>query len=338
MHPPGSRSTPTALRRLAGWLGWLLLGVLVLVAALWLLFRHWVWPGIDQWRPQIERTLSRTLDAPVSIGELASGFDGLRPSLRARSVRVGGGQDAPLTVEEVFAVLSLRSLVRGEPGLASLELVRPVIRVERIESRRFSVAGALIDLDRTSASSEFAWLLASRSISVRNARVDWRDRMGSESVVTAGIDLLSTNDSGRHHFSLRAPAVGAGLQGLEFAADFTTAAAGDLADWRKWQGEAYASAMHVQFVPLVRMLRGWLSPAHPGQPLVMGGSGPVKVWTRFDNGQLGDVLVKAFTEAIPHRSAIAVFGGEREARGSQDPHHRSATAGSSRFRWVSLRA
>lgn len=300
-HPPGLRPTPTALRRLAGWLGWLLLGVLILVAALWLLFRHWIWPSIDQWRPQIEQTLSRALDAPVSIGELASGFDGLRPSLRARSVRVGGPQDAPLTVEEVFAVLSLRALVRGEPGLSSLELVRPVIRVERIENRRFSVAGALIDLDRTGASSEFSWLLGSRSISVRNARIDWRDRMGSEPVVTAGIDLLSTNDSGRHHFSLRAPAVGAGLQGLELAADFTTAAVGDLADWRKWRGEAYASAMHVQFVPLVRMLRGWLLPTQAGQPFVLGGSGPVKAWARFDNGQLGDVLVKAFTEAIDLR-------------------------------------
>ena len=81
--------------------------------------------------------LSTALEAPVTIGELRSGFEGYRPSLRARAVRIGGRiggtGDAVLSVEEVSAVLSLRALVRGEAGLAALELSRPVIRVERID-------------------------------------------------------------------------------------------------------------------------------------------------------------------------------------------------------------
>lgn len=317
-------SSPRAgwVRRGVGLGGWLLLAFLVFVASMWLLFRHWFWPGVDQWRPRVEQALSAALETPVTMGELSSGFEGYRPSLRARAVRVGSGTDAALTIEEVSAVLSLRALVRGEAGLASLELLRPVIRVERLEPRRFAVAGALVDLDRTGSSAALAWLLASRSISVRNARVDWRDRLGSEPAVIAGVDLLSTSDGMRHHFSLRAPAMGLGLSGIEFAADFTTPTASDLADWKKWRGELYASAREVEFVPLVRMLRGWLSPAQPEPQVVQSGRGPVKAWLRFSDGRVIDTLLKTVTESIDLRiggGRVALRSLSIEAVGRFDP-------------------
>ncbi len=296
------------VRRAVGWAGWLLLGLLVFVVSLWLLFRHWFWPGVDQWRPRIEQALSAALETPVTMGELSSGFEGYRPSLRARAVRVGTGADAALTIEEVSAVLSLRALARSEAGLASLELLRPVIRVERLEARRFAVAGALVDLDRTASSEALAWLLASRSISVRNARFDWRDRLGSEPAVIAGVDLLSTSQGVRHHFSLRAPAMELGLSGIEFAADFSTPTASDLADWRKWRGELYASAREVEFVPLVKALRGWLSPAQSEPQVVQSGKGPIKAWLRFSEGRVMDALLKTVTESIDLR-----IGGGRVA-------------------------
>ena len=310
------------VRRVAAWGGWLLLALLVLAASLWLLFRHWFWPGVDQWRPRIEQALSAALETPVTMGELSSGFEGYRPSLRARAVRVGSGTDAALTIEEVSAVLSLRALARGEAGLASLELLRPVIRVERLEPRRFAVAGALVDLDRTGSSEALAWLLASRSISVRNARVDWRDRLGSEPAVIAGVDLLSTSDGVRHHFSLRAPSMGLGLSGIEFAADFSTPTASDLADWKKWRGELYASAREVEFVPLVRVLRGWLSPAQPEPQVVQSGRGPVKAWLRFSEGRVIDTLLKTVTESIDLRiggGRVALRSLSIEAFGRLDP-------------------
>ncbi|NBS66517.1 MAG: hypothetical protein EBT33_19625, partial [Betaproteobacteria bacterium] len=93
------------MRRGAVWGGWLLLALLVFAAILWLLFRHWFWPGVDQWRPRVEQALSAALETPVTLGELSSGFEGYRPSLRARAVRVGSGTDAALTIEEVSAVL-----------------------------------------------------------------------------------------------------------------------------------------------------------------------------------------------------------------------------------------
>jgi uncharacterized protein (TIGR02099 family) len=287
--------------RIMGWIGWIALIAVVLLASLWLVFRHWFWPGVDQWRPRIEQMLSAALETPVAIGELSSGFEGYRPSLRARAVRIGPPTDLALSVDEVSAVLSLSALGRGEAGLASLELSRPVIRVERIEERRFKVAGQLVDLDRTGSSEALAWLLASRSITVRNARIDWRDRASRDPVIIAGVDLLSTSNGMSHHFSLRAPAVGAGLHGLEFAADFNTASAADLADWTKWRGELYASAMQVQFVPLVGMVRRALSTADSQPQVIQSGSGPVKAWLRFADGRVTDTLVKTFTEAIDLR-------------------------------------
>ena len=304
-HPPpelrSAADKRSPMLRVARYAGWVLVVAVVLIASAWIVFRHWFWPGIDQWRPRIEQMLSTALEAPVTIGELRSGFEGYRPSLRARAVRIGGTGDAVLSVEEVSAVLSLRALVRGEAGLAALELSRPVIRVERIDARRYSIAGALVDLDRTGSSEALAWLLASRSITVRNARIDWREKSVHDPVIIAGVDLLSTSNGMSHHFSLRAPAVGAGLHGLEFAADFSTASATDLADWTKWRGEVYASAMQVQFVPLIRMVRGAFLSVDAQQPVIQGGSGPVKAWLRFSDGRINDALVKTFTEAIDLR-------------------------------------
>ncbi len=307
--------------RLLTWLAWILVGAALTLAGAYLLLRHWIWPDIDRWRPQIETVLSGLVDAPVSIGELSSGFDGLRPSLRARAIRVGQGADAPLAIEQAYAVVSLRSLLRGSPSLIALELELPVIRVERIDRRRFAVAGALVDFDQPGRSTELALVLASRSFSVRNARLDWHDRMGSEPMVVAGVELLSTFEDGRHHVSLRVPGIGQGVQGLEFALDFRAPEEADPTDWRLWQGEAYLSATQLQFAPLARTLRGWLSPGDLSQQTILAGSGPIKTWLGFKQGRIDDLLVKAFTETIDlsiagRRLALRSFSLEAGAQHS----------------------
>jgi uncharacterized protein (TIGR02099 family) len=295
--PPGAALKAFSVRVAIG-LGWLGLALGLTVACAYLLLRHWVWADIDRWRPNIERALTGMFDAPVRMGELTSGFEGLRPSLRARGIQVGAGANPPLVIEQAFAVVSLSSLVRGRPSLVSLEIDRPVIQVERIDSRRFSVAGALVDLDRPGRSDELAWLFSSRVVSIRNARFDWRDRLGSEGMVIAGVDWLNTAEAGQHHMSLRAPAIGAGVQGLELALDLRIAEGADPTDWRRWQGEAYVSAMQVQFAPLAKMLRGWFLPSEAAPSRVISGSGPIKTWAKFDGGRWVEVFVKAFTEAI----------------------------------------
>lgn len=286
------------LLRLAVWTGWSATVLALSLGCAYLVLRHAIWPDIDRWRPQIERLLSQVVDAPVSIGELQSGFDGLRPSLRARAIRVGSGDDVPLTIEQASAVVSLRSLLTGSPSLVTLEVERPVIRVERLERRRFAIAGALVDFDRPGRSAELALVLASRAFSVRNARFDWRDRLGSEPMVIAGVDLHSASDGGHHHLSLRAPAIGQGVQQLEIAFDFKVAPGADPTDWRVWHGEAYGSAFQIQFAPLAQTLRGWLAPQGEPPLAVISGSGPLKTWARFEQGRLTEIFAKTFTESI----------------------------------------
>lgn len=286
------------LRPIVSALLWTGVALVLSLGSAYLLLRHVLWPDIDRWRPQIERLVSRLADAPVSIGELQSGFDGLRPSLRARAIRVGEGEHSPLAIEEAFAVISLSSLLRGMPSLVQLEIERPVVRVERIDRRRFAVAGALVDLDRPGRSAELAMVLASRSVSVRNARFDWRDRLGSEPMLIAGVDLHSASDADHHHLSLRAPALGPGVQGLELALDFKSRAGSDPTDWRSWSGQGYASADQVQFAPLARTLLGWFEPTAVAQTMVVAGSGPIKAWVRFDQGSIVEVFGKTFTESI----------------------------------------
>ena len=126
----------------------------------------------------------------------------------------------------------------------------------------------------------------------------------------------------RDHFDNLAIGETGVARGIEFAADFSTPTASDLADWKKWRGELYASAREVEFVPLVRVLRGWLSPAQPEPQVVQSGRGPVKAWLRFSEGRVIDTLLKTVTESIDLRiggGRVALRSLSIEAFGRLDP-------------------
>ncbi|MEN9313811.1 MAG: hypothetical protein RIS35_204, partial [Pseudomonadota bacterium] len=48
--------------------------------------RHYFWPRIDTWRPQIVEQASALLGRPLVIGRIESGFEGLLPRLTMRDV------------------------------------------------------------------------------------------------------------------------------------------------------------------------------------------------------------------------------------------------------------
>ena len=77
--------------RLAG-LGRLILAILLLAwfsaGAGYLVLRHYLWPRVDTWRPELVERLSRELGRPVDVGRIETGFDGLLPRITLTEVAV----------------------------------------------------------------------------------------------------------------------------------------------------------------------------------------------------------------------------------------------------------
>ncbi|MBN9429475.1 MAG: TIGR02099 family protein [Burkholderiales bacterium] len=282
--------------------------VIVLLAGLgYLALRHYVWPGIERWRPWIETELSQSIGRPLSIGALEGSFDGLRPRLVARDVSLldGEGQRA-FSVSELRAVLSLRGLLAGG-GLrfALLEMDSPSLRVERLDRRHWRIAGFELDLDAPKEGDALGLLTAQRRIVLRHVRIDWHDRLSGERLAVDDIDLALGSVGRRHRASLRAPAVPGLGRAIDAAIEFYRPAFSSAADWHKWNGELYLAAGEVDLPAAMRAWQRWSDLGAAGAarrnaalPLIRSGQGSLQLWSRFDHGRPFDMLGRLSVQGI----------------------------------------
>lgn len=281
-----------------------LLALLVVFAAglAYLGLRHYVWPRLDQWRPQLEEKLGQALGQPVTIGRLVTGFDGLLPSLRLERLRVDDAQGATvLEVASVTALLSPRTLLAGAPRLASLEIDAPVLRAERLAPGVFRVAGLTIDAAAPGDGAALDWLAAQRRVLVHAATVDWQDAVLGVQRRVEGVDLALGTVGRRHRLRLQAAAQAGVWQALQFSAEFHRAPRTLLGDWRRWEGEAYVDLLSVDAAGLQPLLA-------PGLLPLTSARGDARAWLEFEGGQARRMDVKALLEDVDARV------GERSLR------------------------
>jgi uncharacterized protein YhdP len=281
---------------------WGLAGLILITVLLGLTLsavRYLIWPSLDDWRPRLESLLSDQLEARVSIDALEPGFQGWRPMLAVHRLTVTvGGSQPEWSFERAHAVMSIRALLRGRFELARLEIDGAALKAERLEPRRWLLGGMLVDLDRTDArAGSWAWLLATRELSLRGLRVDWVDRVGGGVHRLDGIELLASREAGRHQAALKVPRLASLAADLDLRLDATLASGRSPLDLRQWRGEWHARVGSVDLARLgqefSRALRqpAWTSALRAGQ-------GPLMIWSEFGDGEWRDVLVKARAEGL----------------------------------------
>ncbi len=269
----------------------------------YLALRWYVWPRLDDWRPRIEASLARLAGAPVRIGTIRTGFDGLAPSLEVSGLHIDGPDGVPLlAVRDARAVLSMRTLWAGEPRLAELRLEGVDVTVIRDVDGSVVVGGVALRTegapDREGALDA---LMAQRRLVAQGASVRWIDRAAGADERIDGVDLSIGNVGRRHRISLviaalqsarsDARAIARDLRaGIEFYRPVNSRPSA----WRTWEGEAYLSAEWVDVAHAVAMLV-------PGAPLERG-QGALRVWSRFDAGRVLDALVKVSGEDVRTRA------------------------------------
>lgn len=130
------------------WVRWTLGTLAGLFLVLVLLGYFWL-PGFA--KDRLETELSQLLHRPVTVESikvspltLSATLKGLRIAARAGDASTGATAASPLfTLEELYARLSLASLVQRAPVIARLRIVAPEAHLERDPQGRYSIADLL---------------------------------------------------------------------------------------------------------------------------------------------------------------------------------------------------
>jgi uncharacterized protein (TIGR02099 family) len=245
-------------------------------AVLLLSLRYWLLPRVEEYRPDIIAAISRAVGLKVTIGTLATDWQGLRPRLSISDVRVydAEGREA-LYLPSVENVIGWRSLLVGELRLHAFAIDGPKLTVRRDGKGEVYVAGIRVSGGRSDGRVA-DWVLSQSQILVRGAEIEWLDESRKAPPLRLSALNFRLENSGDAHaagFSARPPReLG---PGLEVRARFEGDSVRDLA---RWSGRVYAEFGYTD-------LAGWR--AWVDYPLdVRRGEGALRLWATLADGRV----------------------------------------------------
>ncbi|HET9206142.1 MAG TPA: DUF3971 domain-containing protein, partial [Burkholderiaceae bacterium] len=271
----------------------LLVGVLLLswslLLAAWLTLHWGILPRIDEWRPRIEALASRSLGAPVRIGEIHVRSGGWIPAAELRDVVLldRSGREA-LRLPGVHAALSVPSLMAFRLRFEQLLIDGAELVVRRDANGRISVGG--LDLggevrsDDDGGNPAADWFFQQREFVIRGATVTWID----EQRRAAPLQLTDTSvvvRNGLRHHDLRIDATPQATWGDRFTlrARMNQSLVARAGDWRHWRGTVFAELPHVD----VALLRTYVDLPFE----LREGRGALRAWVDLAEGQPGSATV-----------------------------------------------
>jgi uncharacterized protein (TIGR02099 family) len=274
----------------------LIAGTIILIFLLGgsvLALRYWFLPNIESYREQIAETASAALGQPVEIGAISADWRGPRMQLVLHDVTVrDAGNQSALKLDKVDTTLAWLSLITGEVRLYSLALDGPQLRIERDQSGDIYVAG--IHIRRGDQDDGFAdWLLAQRSVTVRDAAVTWHDaQRQAPPILFTGVDLQLENWGANHRFGLQATPPAEVASTLDVRGDVSGRLAADV---MRWRGQLYTRFDYVDLAAL----RTWLE-----LPIeVTRGVGGMRAWLKFRDQRFESVIADLVLADVKTRVA-----------------------------------
>jgi uncharacterized protein (TIGR02099 family) len=175
--------------------------------------RYLFLPHINEWRPEIEKRLSKALGADVTMGEIAASWSGLNPALALQNLRLRDRQSNVelLYVPDAFAVVSWRSIFNLDLRLRQLEVNGIHVSGSRRKDGRIVFASSVLgeqSPDRINFSSDtpaVRWLLSQGQIIIRDATFYWMDHLReAPELAIEGINFKITNSIFHHQMRVSA--------------------------------------------------------------------------------------------------------------------------------------
>lgn len=255
-----------------------------LFCALFLSLRYGVLPNIEHYKPQIEKMAGTAIGRPVGISSIQASWKGLNPTLELGNVvlKDEGGKNA-LVLPQVSATLSWWSLFAAELRFENIEIVKPVLDLERQTDGRIYVAGFFIDPNKQGDGSGLDWVLSQKQIVIRDGSVIWSDKLRTApELALTGVNLMLNNQWRHHKFAVKATPPAALAAPVDIRGDFQHQVfSRKISDFSTWKGELFADLQQTDLAALKTYF---------DYPIdLQKGSGTVRAWVKLDRGHVDEL-------------------------------------------------
>lgn len=303
---PATRTLKTlsVAARLCLWLVFLAWGLFVLT---WAALNWWIVPRIGEWRPELERWASRTVGAPVRVGEIRADnttgglgvLPAFMPSFELRDVQLfdPNGRVA-LHLPLVRTAVSVRSLWHG--NFEQVVIDQPVLDVRRTAQGRIEVAG--LDMAGSGEHDGRAadWFFSQREFVIRGGTVRWTDEWRAQPpLALENLSFVVRNTARTHQFRLDASPPAEWGERLSIMGRLREPLielgprAADQTPWHNWDGELYADFRRVD----VARLRAYADLSAWGVDL-RAGQGALRAWAEVADGAVAGVTADLALDGV----------------------------------------
>ena len=204
-------------------LTWALIVVAACFSLLLLSLRYWLLPDIEQYRENIASAISHASGQQITIGEISANWDGFRPHMMLRAVKVHDKEgDITLLLNQLSGTLSWRSILHGKLYFREIEIEQPDLIVRRDTRGVIHVAGFALGKELTGSENDFSdWLLNQSQVRINNASILWQDDQRGAPELELLVNLRLENSGHRHRFGIRAMPPAELASQLDMRGDFT---------------------------------------------------------------------------------------------------------------------
>ena len=265
-------------------------------ASVVLLLRYWALPHIDEYRQQIVDGLARATHQRVQIGRIEGDWEGFRPRLLLRDVRLLDTRgEERLKLEQIDSTLSWLSLFAGELRFSSIELEHLSLEIRRDRSGELLIAGIAVGQSEGDGGLG-DWLLAQHRIGVRDSHLTWIDeRLGGAPLELKDVEVRVEQLFWTHRFGVRAKPPIEVASPIDIRGDLQGHSLGDATGW---SGQLYFGIAYADLAAL----RQWVE--LPMQTTT--GLGSLRVWGRLERGRPREVTVDVALSNVHTRLAEEV--------------------------------
>jgi uncharacterized protein (TIGR02099 family) len=256
--------------------------MLVAFALAVVVLRYGIFPRIDDYRGDIEASVSRASGMAVTIADVDAGWQGLRPQLTLTGVRIADRRGkAAFALERADIAVSWWSLLAGDLRFSDVDLYSPNLDLRRGADGRIYLADKPLGGEPGEDDGALAaWLLAQPRLGIHNAALSWRDEQsGAPPVSLRGVEIALRKQGARHRIGLNATPPPELAARLDVRADLALSQPAG-----RWQvaGTVYVQTDRAD----IARLRSHL----PLPETLRSATGSLRLWLEIEPGRVREVV------------------------------------------------
>ena len=271
------------IKKISRWAFYAIALVLALAIIAIAIMRFVIFPNIGDYKESIANKASQLLGQKVTIGNIATGWEGVSPRVALKDVDLFDAQNRPaLRLNNVEATLSWLSVPLLQPRLSHFVVHKPELTIRRTVDGHIYLAG--IDLAGESKPDFANWLISQSEVRVENANLVWQDELRqAPTLMLYNINLTLANPAwrslfGQHTFHLSANASTGTSKPITASGTFVGR---DVSQIKNWHGKLQLQAQETDLTAW----KPWLD-----YPIdLQSGSGDSKIWLNFAKNKIENV-------------------------------------------------